>query len=264
MFIEDKAILSTWIYYLDSLKSQSAVTIKSLMQDRASYAVITKITENLYNSIFLKQPRNNIELCEELRIIQSKLKLPLTAWVTPETETKDLSYMVKNFKSPGSFYGMLLDLEKAQITPCPDYIEIHPVESKQDINDYANAFCRIFQFPSMLGPTIGWLERQLNKKAPSIRSYIAKINGEIAGISSLIINKDFTSFKTGGLYNGGVLPQFRNRGVGTAMACYRVNIAKSMQLKNLSILLMSDAMARGYCERLGFIEYSPLTPFYIA
>jgi hypothetical protein len=51
--------------------------------------------------------------------------------------------------------------------------------------------------------------------------------------------------------------------VATAMASHRVKKAKALGLEYLSVILMSDAMARGYCEKLGFKNYKTLTPFFL-
>ena len=101
------------------------------------------------------------------------------------------------------------------------------------------------------------------KEPPSVYSYIARVHGVVAGVCALVIDEKFNNCSTGGLYDGCVLPEFRKLGVGTAMACYRIKVAQALGLQSLSIVLMSDGMARGYCNRLGFKKHHVMTPYYI-
>jgi ribosomal protein S18 acetylase RimI-like enzyme len=264
MHLKDKAILSTWLEYLDSLKLNLPLADVSLKSDPQALSVITGVQQNLYNSVLIKSPENEAALIQELQNIQQSLQLPLTAWVSSLTQSSTVEMCLKQeFPSPGAFYGMLLPLHQAQITPCPKEITIEQITNQQQAEEYARLFSEVFNFPALLERTINWVIRQTRDLEPSGYSFIARINGELAGACTLMIDRRFKEFKTGGLYNACVLPKFRKYGIGTAMACQRVNKAKELGLEYLSILLMSDAMARGYCQRLGFIHSGIMTPYYI-
>lgn len=237
----------------------------SLKHDPDASIVITGINENLYNSIFLYHPVNDSQIIQELSALQSTLKLPLTAWVTDAPSAPKLHHILSaKFSSPGPFYGMLLDLNKANFSVCLEGISIEPVTNHYQAEMYAKVFSDTFHFPNIFEPTIRWAVNQYETLNQSGISYIAKVNGVVAGVCSLIIDREFKEFKTGGFYNACVLPEFRKRGIGTAMACHRVKAAKKIGLKQVSILLMSNAMARGYCERLGFMNFATLTPYYVS
>lgn len=264
MHLKDKAILSTWFEYLNSLKLDSLLANISLKSDPQALSVVTGIQQNLYNSIFIHSPENEMSLLQELQNIQHDLKLPLTAWISSLTQSSTVEKFLKQkFSSPGAFYGMLLELRQAQITPCPKEITMEHITNQQQAEEYAHLFSEVFNFPALLERTINWVIQQTKDSEPSGYSFLARVNGELAGVCTLIIDRHFKEFKTGGLYNACVLPKFRKHGVGTAMACQRVNKAKELGLEYLSILLMSDAMARGYCHRLGFIPCGVMTPYYI-
>ena len=261
---EDKAVLSTLVEYLRSLNMDQSLTNPSLKYDPDAFSVFTGLNENLYNSVFLKHPSDNLALIKELNAIQHDLKLPLTAWVTADTDSPQLGQLLnEHYQSPGSFYGMLLDLNKANLSTCPSYVSIEQVKNQQQAEEYSEVFSKTFNFPNLRTHTTHWASNQYKATNPSGLSYIAKVDGIAAGVCSLMFNNVFHEFKTGGLYNACVLPEFRKRGIGTAMACHRINVAKEMGLEYLSIVLMSTAMARGYCERLGFTNYQSLTPYYI-
>lgn len=264
MRTEDKAILSTWVEYLRSLKINPSFVTPSLKYDPDASMVITGINENLYNSIFLHHPLNGSQLTQELSALQRELNLPLTAWVTDVPAASQIHHMLgAKFYSPGPFYGMLLDLNKANISVCPQGICIEAVTNQCLAEVYAEVFSNTFGFPNMFEPTVRWAVEQYEALNQYGVSYIAKVNGVVAGVCSLIVDREFKAFKTGGFYNACVLPEFRNRGIGTAMACHRIKVAKELGMKQVSILLMSDAMARGYCEHLGFVNFKTLTPYYI-
>lgn len=261
---EDKAVLSTWFAYLESLKMKPSFMLPFLKHDPSADIIITGINENLYNSIVLQNPSDNLLLIQELCALQEDLQLPLTIWVTADNYESPLHKIIcKYFQSPGPFYGMLLDLHQAESIPYSSDITIEPVITQQQIDIYAEIFSKTFNFPNLLEHAAHWLAHQGKSDNPSVLSYIAKVNGTAAGVCSLMIDKKFNQFRTGGLYNACVLPEFRKRGVGTAMASHRINIAKQLELKYLSIILMSTAMARGYCERLGFKNYATLTPYFV-
>ena len=67
----------------------------------------------------------------------------------------------------------------------------------------------------------------------------------------------------GGFYNAAVKPEGRGKGVATAMARQRIMDAKELEIDHISIILMADAMARGYCEKLGFKDCCEITPYLI-
>ena len=259
------AVLSMWLTYLKSLKVNPALLEPFLTCAPKASTVITGIQQHLYNSIILQNPTDNSRLIEELYTVQKNLDLPLTVWLSSDTDSAGFEDILKkNFDSPGPFYGMVLEVARATLLAHSPKITIEPVKNLQQAEEYAQLFCKVFHFPSLLNPTIDWAVAQYENSKPSGLSYIARVDGIAAGVSSLMFDDEFEGCKAGGLYNACVLPEFRKMGVGTAMASHRIKVAQEMGLEYISILLMSDAMARGYCERLGFVHQSTLTPFYIS
>ncbi len=259
---KDQAILSMFKEYFKSF--QNTDYQRFLKYDPEATVILSNINETLYNSICIKNPINNEKLIEEIKGIQQSLGKPLTAWITSETNSAGLEQMLKDkFESPGRFYGMLLDLNEVNLSPISKKITIESVRNISQAQDYARVFCEVFHFPNMLNDIEQWVIKQYEMDTPVCINYLAKIDGMLAGTSALTINRGFNELKTGGFYNAGVIPKFRKSGIGTAMACHRIHAARELGLDYLSIVLMSDAMARGYCERLGFKNYQPMTPYFI-
>jgi GNAT superfamily N-acetyltransferase len=260
---EDKAILSTFAETFKSFQS-SQITQPLFKYDPDATVIMNGVNEILFNSVCIKNPLDQEKLIKEFQAFHHILKKPLTIWLTPETQADGLEEKLKEqFETPGYFCGMLLDLKKAHLFVTPNTIKIIPVANQQDANYFAKIYCEVFGFPNLLEYIEKWVRKQYEADPPICINYLAKIDDSVAGVCSLVVDKNFKDFNTGGLYNACVLPKYRKMGVATAMANYRIEVAKTLGLDCLSIILMSDAMARGYCEKIGFQNYMTMIPFFL-
>ncbi|MBA2656542.1 MAG: GNAT family N-acetyltransferase [Tatlockia sp.] len=260
---EDEIILSTFVEVFKSFQI-SPFTQPQLKYDPCAKVSISGLDEIFFNGIYIKSPGDQKKLVEELVALQQAIAKPLTVWITPETETPEFEAKLKaHFESPGCFYGMLVDLKQAKLSQSSDRIRIEPVTTQKQAKEFAKIYCALFQLPSLLESITTWLIRQYEMDNPVCLNYLSRIDGVLAGTSSLAIDREFSDYKVGGFYNACVLPKLRNSGVATAMACHRVKVAKELGLDFLSIVLMSDGMARSYCEKLGFISHNTMTPYFI-
>lgn len=258
---EDKIILSTLTAFLESFAMQE---VKTLAHDPQAQIFITGFNDFFFNNICLNNPTDQDKLIEEIKDFHSNLNKPLMVWITPETISPGLKEKLEvHFDCHGDYYGMLLDVNQAQLTERPEHISIKEVSSAEEARDFSEIFCNLFQLGNMHEHMTAWLIKQYQSNQPQAINYISKINGQLAGICTLTLNDQLSEYKVGGFYNTCVLPQYRKLGVGTAMASHRVREAKKLGLKYLSVILMSDAMARGYCQRLGFQNCKTLTPFFL-
>ncbi|WP_419421498.1 GNAT family N-acetyltransferase (plasmid) [Legionella sp. D16C41] len=259
---EDNAILSTFIEVFHSFQLHPMPKI-SLQYDPKAKVALSGLNEIFFNNICINKPFNQEKLLLELKAIQAELKMPLTIWLTHETETPEFENLLKaNCESPGPFYGMFLQINQAQLVPLPDYIHIETVTTISQAKKFAKIYTEVFHL-NIVEECERWAIKQYEMDNPTCINFIARLEGKVAGVSSLAIDRAFVEFKTGGFYNACVLPEFRKKGVGTSMAYHRIQKAKDIGLESLSIVLMSDVMARGYCEKLGFKDYQTMTPFYI-
>lgn len=260
---KNPAILSLFVDVFKSFKID-AIIEPTLKYDPTAIVSIADLDELFLNNIYIKNPLNQKKLIEELESVQRSLAKPLTVWMTAQTQTLEFEAMLKaRFESPGLFYGMLLDIDKATPSTSHKKITIEQVKTTKQANDFARIYCEAFHFPSLLDHTSRWAIQQYKMANPVCINYLARLDGMIAGASSLAIDHNYKVLNAGGLYNDCVLPQFRKAGIATAMANHRLNAAKELGLKYLSVVLMSDTMARGYCEKLGFINTNTMTPYFI-
>jgi len=263
MTLEDKAILSTFI---ETFKSFQLGEIKQplLSYDPNARVIFADVNEPFFNSLCIKHPTDNVNLIEELQDLHRLLNKQLTVWITAETEAPGLEEQLqKNFYSPGPFYGMILDIDGINLPAINKDIQVRLVENSMDAASFAKIYCEVFNFTTLQSHTEKWAILQAKLDNATCLNYIAGIDGIDVGVSSLVIDRSFNECKVGGFYNACVLPKYRNLGVAMVMACSRIKMARNLGLKYLSILLMSDAMARGYCEKLGFKDCQTMTPYYI-
>lgn len=263
MHKEDKAILSTFVEVFKSFRLDQ-IEQPQLTYDPTAQLIIANLNEVFFNSVCIKRPLSHDKLIGELQDLQRSLNQPLTVWITPETEDNEFeAELKKHFESPGAFYGMILDINNANFAKTNKNIKIKLVKNDTDATVFSKIYCEIFHFPNLVQHVEQWANLQRKMDNPTCLNYIATIDGSNVGVSTLVIDKNFTEFKTGGFYNACVLPQYRNLGVATAMACHRIETSKTLGLEYLSIILMSNAMARGYCKKLGFNDCKTLTPYFI-
>lgn len=233
----------------------------NLESDPNAHVCMTGINEAFYNNIYLSESVDLSLINDELLSLRKNYSFPLTVWIEHQGDYENTTHTLqKSFQTPGPFHGMEITLEGKNFNTGD--INIIEVGSKEHAKCYAEIYCEVFGFQSMEQLTIDWLISQLDDR-PDALSYIAYVDGNPAGISSLMINKDETTNTIGGLYNACVREPFRKRGIGTAMAQHRLKRAVELGMNSVSIMLMSSGMARGYCLRSGFKNVLALTPFII-
>jgi ribosomal protein S18 acetylase RimI-like enzyme len=259
---EEKSIASTLRQVFQNFHFQPSVALAS---DHTAKSFISGWDAFFFNNILLEGPSDPENLISEIKHIHGSLKKPLMIWTTPETIQDKEARLTKSlesaFSTHGAFFGMLLDLSHVNFSAdlSPD-ITIEAVHDEQSSTEFSKILCHVFQMRLIEDKMAQWALQQTRTSSPGAINYVAKCHGVPAGVSSLFLN---SPLKTGGLYNAAVLPEYRKSGVGTAMAEHRAQVAHSMGLETLSIILMSDAMALGYCERMGFKKICEFTPYFV-
>ncbi|MDQ5920622.1 MAG: hypothetical protein QG673_678 [Pseudomonadota bacterium] len=263
MRIEDQAILSTFVEMFKSYLIEP-VDQPQLQYDPDATVFMSCLNDIFFNGVCIKNPIDEERLVEEIWQVHCNTGRPLIAWLTQDTQSHELEHIFgQRFVSPGPFYGMLLDLKKANMPPIAENITIELIKTREQADLYGRIFCDVFYLPNIVDYIIDWTITEAELEEPVCMNYFAKVDGVIAGISSFVIDRKFKHFKTGGIYNVFVYPEFRKLGVATAMACANINLARELGMEHISIVLMPDAMARGYSEKLGFKNYGIMMPYYI-
>lgn len=178
-------------------------------------------------------------------------KVPFIWW----TSEKILEQ--KGFQLGGSLTGIALDtLEKIPNQELSSQIKIKTVSSKEDLNIFANLVINA----SGLDPIC---LKQLQAVSGAAMHYgkqihfIALIDDNPIGGVTLS-----TSNSTAGIWNLGTLPEYRKRGVATALVCAALLEAKKLQYNQVIAILMPKGMAWTLFTKLGFKEVCQF-PFYV-
>jgi len=216
---EQKAVRSTFMEFQNSLKQSNNFHQYTIQSDLDAVCIITGINADLFNSVFIQHPKTVSACLNELQKLKQQINLPLTAWTTHGITSQEIErYLKNNCKSPGTFFGMSLEISEAKLSPYPQEITIEQITNETQANIFAEIFCKVFNMQNNKKDILAWANKQCNVQAPNSINYLAKINNTYAGASSLMIDQHFDLFNTGGLYNACVLPQFRQNGIGLAMA----------------------------------------------
>ena len=92
---------------------------------------------------------------------------------------------------------------------------------------------------------------------PAYHNIVAKINGEIVGLATIIINYDIVEqlkpFLT--IWNFGVKKEYRRKKIGTQMFEYIYQFAKDNNCDFISLITESDNLvAQSFYEKQGYIK----------
>ena len=92
---------------------------------------------------------------------------------------------------------------------------------------------------------------------PAYHNIVAKINGEVVGLASIIINYDIVEelkpFLT--IWNFGVKKEYRKQKIGTKMFEYIYKFAKENNCEFISLIAESNnAIAQAFYESLGYMR----------
>ncbi len=169
----------------------------------------------------------------------------------------------RNYKTSGPNFGMVLDVNETNLSPKKPGIDIVKVETEQQVDQFIDIYVNVFGFQSEIDFFRKLFLEILHCQSPPWINYLGTLNGEAVGCSSLTLNRDDKGKLLGGFYNAAVKPEARGRGIATAMACQRVKDAKELGIDYITIILMADAMARGYCEKMGFKDICRIIPYLI-
>lgn len=137
-------------------------------------------------------------------------------------------------------------------TPTID-IDMRAVTTSDDFKIFDSISAVAFSHPK--GMAYKFLYPAFGKA--DVRWYVAYYNGQAAGCGILS-----TVNGQAGLYWGGVLPEFRKKGIATNLAAYRMGIARDLGFQSVVAQNMTPSLNL-YTQRLGFKTFGTL-PIYVS
>lgn len=133
----------------------------------------------------------------------------------------------------------------------PSPIQVREVKDLEDLHHFDAVSSQAFVHPKEMA--VQFLEPILNH--PEITLFLAFDGSKPVGcgMASFVNN-------IAGLYWGGVLPEYRRKGIGTTLTQYRMNFAKQKGFKSIYAQNMTPSI--GYYQKIGFKPVGAL-PLYV-
>lgn len=229
----------------------------NLSQDM--FIVDSTIPIDIFNGVFDSNP-DSITPTTIKKVIDyfSSLKKPFCWWHISNKHAPFLKDQLINwgFTPIGLFYGLAMELHnKKPLMIENSHIELTLVSNEQQLHDWLIPFQTAFNFPhSLQAPITDKYKQELFYK--NFVHFVAYLDHQPVGSASLFLNPN----KTCSFINLGVLPQFRNQGIGKLLQQIRFNYAIKHGY-NLAVIQAADS-SLALSKRLGFIEYDiQLQPF---
>lgn len=200
------------------------------------------------NGVIEKGSSLTPEVIAETVALFKQKELPFVWW------TKDPILSKHGFQFGGTMKGVALDLTKMDIASSSMTIQV--VETEQDLLAFNRISEECFGYaPQTAQDFLKLFRTAMEKKTQT--HFVAYINNIPVGIASL-----FTAPETSGIWNLATLPEYRCKGIATALCREALNLAKKKNYKEATAVLMPKGLAAGVFAKLGFKEVDDL-PFYI-
>jgi ribosomal protein S18 acetylase RimI-like enzyme len=177
--------------------------------------------------------------------------LPFLWIVDPSSRPHDLGERLKvaGLRHGGDSPGMAVNLDSLSFdSAVPPDLTIHAVREKEDLSSWCDVVAQSFQMPGFARDALFDFMARLSRLGfPDIENYVAKREGEVAAVSTVVY-----AHGVAGIYNVGTRPDMRRRGYGMA-----ITLATLLEARNAGYrvgVLQSSEMGLNIYKRVGFEE----------
>lgn len=151
---------------------------------------------------------------------------------------------------------MFFESDKFPPINSPDNLKIDSVKSKEDVETFVKLFGISYGggseedlysgLPEYYGKA---LKRSFSKKFQNknIINYIGRMDSKPVGIATLI-NKG----KYSAIYNMGVIPEFRSKGIGSALTLHPLRESRKLGADHIFLQTEKDSKVENFYEKLKF------------
>jgi GNAT superfamily N-acetyltransferase len=203
------------------------------------------------NGILAEGPLSQQQLQESTDYFRAR-NVPFVCW-SNQTDLES-----SGFQFGGVMKGIGLDLsgwQPLQLERLPE-LEIIAVESGDEMASWSRLVTETFAMAPHVNAQFQQLLEQLAQQQQMV-NLLAKWNGVAVATVSLSIGSPIA-----GLWNGATHPDYRRRGILTALLQTALLEAKQRGQHQAMAILMPKGMARGSCQRIGFCDVNDW-PFYV-
>jgi len=233
------------------------LTAQESFHTNYSTGILSELEDPYFNSILRTAPildPNHFDI--EINQVLSKYhnKKSSLCWFINDTSTQQqLDPHLTNigFKEHGSYNGMALELSEYNASKIilPNNVEIIEVTKSEQLDDWVKPFSISFGFTEHDSNIYSKLFKQLVITNPNIKYHIAYCDEKAVGSSTILFTEN-----TAGLYNLGVIPKYRNRGIGLALQQTRLNLAQARQCE--TVVIQAAETSGKLAQKLGFVKYN--------
>jgi GNAT superfamily N-acetyltransferase len=205
---------------------------------------LSGIHSPVYNAIFQCEFEKYENVKKELSHHTAIKSYPISVWVP---ENQHHGEWLNGFKELNYFgYVPMMAISTATeiSSELASEIEIIQHQNCNTLSDWMRPLCKAFHFEDAVAKQV---QHALEIMSASFQHFAAVHEGKIIATASVFLEGDVP-----GLYNLAVLPEFRNRGIATALHQARLNFLRTTGYTYAT--LQATPMAAELDKRIGFKE----------
>lgn len=173
-----------------------------------------------------------------------KKRVPFAWFIDTKEDSKYSNQLEKSgFDYAGTFKGVIGNLHKQEEPMLPEGFSIQLVDNEEDMKAFSRLICAIFEIDDYSG----FYEFMWKFANIKMFHWFIKKDREIVSALSTCIDKSIMSF-----WNMATIESHRKKGLSSVLAKKAINHAISLKCTKGISYLMSEGMAKGIFDNLGF------------
>ena len=243
---EEQILKDHFNFFYQQLADSKAVSYATFEKSFGVSRCLSGLTEVFYN-VVLGAPEDNLLSCveEQVQFFLEK-KTPFVWYLTKDANPIfEKALLAKGFQNIGTFKGMIGTLSEVQEPVVPEGYILELIQDEASLEEFNKILCAEF---SLQETTKDPLKKALsNLAAGPMYHYAVKKEGKIVSILSTLIQGNLVSF-----WNCATLLEERKKGLSTALLRLALKDAILKGCNTGASYLMTEGMALGICEKLGY------------
>jgi ribosomal protein S18 acetylase RimI-like enzyme len=224
-----------------------------LERSKSAACTLTDIPFPFFNNVFHSR-FTDTDVAEGIRSTLAryqKQNVPMFWWTGPATTPANLGeHLLENGLAHGfTAPAMAVDINSISDVETPSSAVVEEVLDEAALQDWCNVMCPVYEFPEFAWEPWFRMLSHLGINANSeYRHFLARVNGMVAATASI-----YFSDGVAGVSCVATLPEYRRRGIGTAVTVAALRAARA-EGYNIGVLFASP-MGESIYRQIGFEEY---------
>lgn len=243
---EEKMLQDHFASFYRILAENKSVPDATFEESYGTFRCLSGLTECFYNAV-IGAPKSSPEACiqEQKKFFQEK-NFPFVWFLTKNTYPSfENALKEQGFQNIGTFKGVIGPLPILQEPVVPIGYTLERIEDEAALTEFNDLLCGEF---SLKETTKDPLKKALlNFSGRYMYHYGVRKEGKLVSILSTFIEGNLVSF-----WNTTTLPEERKKGLSTTLLTLALKDAVKKGCTTGASYLMTDGMALGICEKLGY------------